>query len=177
VIDVVHPEERLELLDGLSKEFVAWGQSHEHDGVLPIENLGKIHKLGILHAAANFSNGGLDGSLSGSQPSLFLQAVRTIARGHSSTAHCYQVHNHALWLIEALATPAQIDRFVRPLTSKFSLLASVGSEPNRVDMYAMNTKARRVDGGWQVNGVKNFATNGPAADYLIVFVAIEGVES
>jgi alkylation response protein AidB-like acyl-CoA dehydrogenase len=164
-------------LDQLARtDFRAWSIAHERDGKLPIENLTRIHELGLLHAAATSGNGGRDGSLLGRDPGVFLQAVRTIARGDSSTAHCYQVHNHTLWLLEELGTPQQRERFLQPLTSKFSLLASVGSEPGRTNMYVMQTKAKRVDGGWRLNGVKNFATNGPLADYIVAFVAIDGVD-
>lgn len=143
---------------------------------LPLENLKEIFERGLLHATVTRRNGGLDGSLAGSDPALFLQLLRTICHGDASTGHCFQVHNHAFWLLESLATPEQVERFVTPLAARFSLLGTVGSEPGRVDMYKFATKARRVDGGWRVTGLKNFATNAPAADLVIAFAAIEGID-
>ncbi len=170
-------EEAVQTLGRLAiTEFRDRSAAHEREGTLPLDNLRAIHWLGLLHATVSHTNGGLDGSLRGSHPALFLQILRRICRGDSATGHCYQVHNHAFWTLENLATPAQMERFVRPLASRFSLLATVGSEPGRVDMYKFQTQARRVDGGWRVTGLKNFATNGPHADLIIVFVAIESVE-
>lgn len=167
----------LAALDALSATTIlAWIQQNERSDRMPESNLREIHRLGLLHATPTRANGGRDGSLAGTSPGLYLQAIRTIARGDSSTAHCYQVHNHTLWLLEEEGTPEQIQRFLRPLTSDFSLMASVGSEPDRTDMYVMKTKARRVEGGWRIDGIKNFATNGPLAGLLVVFVAIDGVD-
>lgn len=164
-------------LDELARgRFRAWAQAHENDGELPLANLEDIHRLGLLHIAASREAGGGDGSLTGRDPGAFLQAVRLVARGDSATAHCFQVHNHTLWLLDELATDQQREEILRPLTGKFSLLASVGSEPNRISMYVMQTKARREPGGWRINGIKNFATNGPRADWFVVFVAIDGVD-
>lgn len=156
--------------------FRARAAVNEAAEALPLENLKEIFARGLLHATVSRKNGGLDGSLLGTDPALFLQLLRTICHGDSSTGHCFQVHNHAFWLLESLATPQQVERFVRPLASRFSLLATVGSEPGRVDMYKFSTKARRVEGGWRVTGVKNFATNAPAADLIIAFAAIAGID-
>ncbi len=156
--------------------FRARAAANEAAERLPLENLREIFDRGLLHATVSRENGGLDGSLLGADPALFLQLLRTICHGDAATGHCFQVHNHAFWLLESLATPAQVERFVRPLAARFSLLATVGSEPGRVDMYKFATKARRVEGGWRVSGVKNFATNAPAADLIIAFAAIEGVD-
>lgn len=169
--DVVRQLDRLAVT-----EFRARAAAHEREGTLPLDNLHQIHELGLLHTTVTRQRGGLDGSLKGEDPALFLQLLRTICHGDASTGHCFQVHNHAFWLLEELATPEQVERFVRPLAARFSLLATVGSEPGRTNMYKFNSKARRVEGGWRVNGIKNFVTNGPRADLIITFVAIDGID-
>ena len=40
----------------------------------------------------------------------------------------------------------------------------------------MNTTARKVDGGWVINGEKNYATNAAIGGFAIIFVALEGSE-
>ncbi|MDO9711495.1 acyl-CoA dehydrogenase family protein [Paracraurococcus lichenis] len=176
----IHPHPQADPLARLHAlavtEFRARAAAHEQDGTLPVENLQAVHRLGLLHGTVSRANGGLDGSLAGRDPGLYLQVLRTICHGDASTGHCYQVHNHALWILEALATPAQVERFLHPLVRRFSLAATVGSEPGRTNIYEFKTKARRVEGGWRVGGVKNFATNGPAADLIITFVAIDGID-
>lgn len=152
------------------------GAAYERDNVLPEQNLRDLHERGLLHVTVKRENGGLASNVSSDDGSTFLQLIRTIAHGDSSTAHCFQVHNHTAWLLEGTGTPEQIERFLKPVTARFGLFSSVGSEPGRVNMYEMKTKARRVDGGYVVNGVKNYVTNGPLADVIVAFVAREDVE-
>lgn len=157
-------------------EFRDHGADCDRDGVIPLASLRRVHELGLLHVTPSRRYGGLDGNLKGAERGLFLHLLRLLARGDSPTAHCFQLHNHAIWQLEELGTPEQIERFLKPLASRFSLLAAVGSEPGRVNMYEMKTRATRVDGGWLVNGVKNFVTNGTAADLILTSVAIDGAE-
>lgn len=152
------------------------GARFEREDVLPLENLKDLHARGLLHVTVSKENGGLGANVSSDDPATFLQIIRTIARGDSSTAHCFQVSNHTAWLIEGTGTPEQIERFLKPVTARFGLFSSVGSEPGRTNMYVMQTKAKRVQGGYVVNGVKNYVTNGPLADIVVAFVALDGVE-
>jgi alkylation response protein AidB-like acyl-CoA dehydrogenase len=152
------------------------GAAYERDSVMPTENLQDLHERGLLHAAVSKQNGGLGSNLLSDDPATFLQLVRTICHGDSSTAHCFQVHNHTAWILEGVGTPEQIDRFLKPVTARFGLFSSVGSEPGRTNMYEMKTKAKRVKGGLVVNGVKNYVTNGPITDAVVAFVALDGVE-
>jgi len=175
VIDLHARIERLEQLAVTT--FRERALRDEEEGRFPVEDLRDIHELGLLHVAAEPENGGYGGHLLGERPELFLDILRRIARGDGATAHCYQLHNHTLWTLEGVGTPEQKERFVRKLTRGFAVSASVGSEPGRVNMYEMKTRARRVDGGWIVNGVKNFVTNGEFSDVVIVVVAVEGVDN
>ncbi|WP_437882304.1 acyl-CoA dehydrogenase family protein [Pseudomonas sp. LRF_L74] len=149
----------------------------EGDSFFPLENLRSIHDLGLLHITSSEINGGFDGHLLGARPGLFHRLLRLISRGDAATAHCFQLHNHSLWTLEGVATPEQIDRFVLPLTSRFGLAASVGSEPARIDPAQMQTRATRVPGGWRVSGTKSFVTNGEYADLIIAVVAIDGAQA
>ncbi|MBI5239005.1 MAG: acyl-CoA dehydrogenase family protein [Elusimicrobia bacterium] len=71
-------------------------------------------------------------------------------------------------------TPAQRKRFLPKLASGewigcFSLTeAGAGSDPA-----SMRTTAKRQDGGFVLNGTKNFTTNGGIADAIIVFTRSE----
>ncbi|MCF1449899.1 acyl-CoA dehydrogenase [Agrobacterium vitis] len=158
-------------------EFRARGGEAEQQGVVPVENLKTLHELGLWHASSSKALGGLGGALTGEDPGLFLKLLRIVCAGDSPTGHCFQLHNHALWQLETISTPAQIERFLKPKLEKFSVFAAVGSEPGRVNMYEMKTRAKKVDGGWLINGVKNFVTNGTVADIIITSVAIEGADN
>ncbi|HWK95480.1 MAG TPA: acyl-CoA dehydrogenase family protein [Pseudolabrys sp.] len=143
-------------------------------GVYPHVNLRKVHELGLLHIAPKIEHGGKDGLLPGKNPDLFVNLLRLIARGDGATGHCYQLHNHGLWSLELSASEEQVERFLKPLTSKYSIVAAVGSEPGRILQNDVRTTAKRVSGGWIVNGQKNYVTNGGNADLVIASVGIEG---
>lgn len=162
----------LNLADDIREE----GARADLEGYAPKASLQKLHDLGLLHVTHSQAFGGPDGSLYGQQPELFLNMLRTICRADSSTGHCFQLHNHALWQLETVGTAEQHELFLKPALAKCSVFSAVGSEPGRINMYEMKTRAARVDGGWLVNGVKNFVTNGTIADLIITSVALEGVE-
>ncbi|MFF7709042.1 acyl-CoA dehydrogenase family protein [Pseudomonas sp. NPDC007930] len=163
-------------LQELADDFRAEGARADREGVAPRASLEALHARGLLHVTHSAALGGPDGSLGGVQPALFLNMLRTICRADSATGHCFQLHNHALWQLETIGTPEQIELFVKPALEKFSIFSAVGSEPGRINMYEMKTRAVKVEGGWRVNGVKNFVTNGTLADLILTSVALDGVE-
>src|SRR5207249_9957434 len=42
------------------------------------------------------------------------------------------------------------------------------------DSWNLRTTAVKSDGGWRINGTKQWSTNGPTADYAIVFAVTDG---
>jgi acyl-CoA dehydrogenase len=65
-------------------------------------------------------------------------------------------------------TPDQHDRFLRPAIRGEKICALGITEPGAgSDVASIRTFARRVDGGYVVNGSKTFITNGVRADYLV----------
>jgi acyl-CoA dehydrogenase len=68
-------------------------------------------------------------------------------------------------------TPEQHERFLRPAI-RGELIGALGiTEPGAgSDVASIRTHARRVDGGYVVNGAKTFITNGVRADFLVCAV-------
>jgi acyl-CoA dehydrogenase len=65
-------------------------------------------------------------------------------------------------------TPEQHERFLRPAIRGEKICALGITEPGAgSDVASIRTFARRVDGGYVVNGQKTFITNGVRADYLV----------
>jgi alkylation response protein AidB-like acyl-CoA dehydrogenase len=143
---------------------------------MPKENIHALFERGWLSTTVPKALGGKGSNLDTDDPATYLQALRVIARGCSGTAHCYGLQSHGAWLISNIGTPFQIEKYIKPMMQRPFLLSSVGSEAKRRHMYMMNTQAKRVEGGWLVNGEKNYATNGPMMDFAIIFAAIEGVK-
>lgn len=159
------------------EEFRPRGARYDRDCSMPVENIDALFRRGWLTTTLPKSMGGKGSNLETDDPATYLQALRVIARGCSGTAHCYQVHNHTAWAIHSLGTPRQHEKFLRPMFERPFLGSFVGSEAKRKHMYMLNTTARRVEGGWILRGEKNYATNGPAIGFAIIFAAVEGVEN
>jgi acyl-CoA dehydrogenase len=77
----------------------------------------------------------------------------------------------ALPPIWRFGTEAQHRRFLRPGLRGELIAALAITEPDAgSDVAALRTRARRVDGGWVVNGSKTFITGGVRADILVTAV-------
>lgn len=157
-------------------KFRARGRGYDEDCSMPVENINELHEGGWLMTTVSPELGGKGSNLETDDPATYLQAQRTIAQGCAGTAHCYQVTNHTAWCLEKAGTPRQKEKFLAPMRKKPFLGAFVGSEPKRKHMYQLTTTAKRVDGGYIVNGEKNYATNAAIMGFAIIFAAIEGVE-
>jgi acyl-CoA dehydrogenase len=68
-------------------------------------------------------------------------------------------------------TEEQKRRFLAPAIRGEKIAALGVTEPDAgSDVAGLRTSARRVDGGWVVNGSKTFITNGVRADYVVTAV-------
>lgn len=76
--------------------------------------------------------------------------------------------------IVAMGTGAQKDRWLRPLCgSRPPACALAITEPGvGSDAAAITTHARRVDGGYVINGHKKFIGNAPVVDLCVVFATV-----
>ena len=63
---------------------------------------------GWLVANLGKRRGGLGFGLYGDDPLGFFLIDEHLAYGNPSTAHCFQVHNNALMMIDAMASDAQV---------------------------------------------------------------------
>ena len=68
-------------------------------------------------------------------------------------------------------TDDQHERFLRPAIAGERIAALGITEPGAgSDVASIRTSAKKVDGGWVVNGSKTFITNGVRADFLVCAV-------
>jgi len=149
-------------------------QRYHDQAAMPMENLQQLWERGLLTATVSREHGGLGSNVMSDDPATFLQTIRAVAHGSPGTAHCLQVQNHVAWAIDAMGTDAQRERFLAPMFKAMKLCSFVGSEAGRKHMYVLKTTAKKVDGGYVVNGNKNYATNGYEHGLAIIFAAVEG---
>ncbi len=169
---------RLERLDELVRSRFVNRERDAHDRAeLPLQNLQDLHEAGWLRTTLPKAFGGADSHLYSDDPATYLQAVRTVARVSPGTAHSLQVHNHAAWTIAELGSPAQRERFLRPLAERLSLFSFMGSEPGLAPgAAAFQTRATPEPGGLRVSGRKFYATNGIAHGLGIAFTSLAGID-
>ena len=85
-------------------------------------------------------------------------------------ATAWSAHTHlGIWPIWKAGTPEQKERFFRPALTGEKISGFGLSEPDGgSNVRAMKTSAKKVDGGWVLNGSKLYITNAPIADFLLV---------
>lgn len=94
--------------------------------------------------------------------------------GHHVVAHWARGPGHVL----SAATPAVRERVVPDLMSGAATTCFAMSEPDAgSDAWRMRTRATRVDGGWVINGTKQWITNGPYAEHAIVFAVTDDAQA
>jgi alkylation response protein AidB-like acyl-CoA dehydrogenase len=130
----------------------------------PLEDIEDLHREGWLLANLDRRRGGLGFGLYGDDPLSFFLIDEYLAYGNPSTAHCFQVHNNALMMIDAMASDAQVETWIEPTIKLGALIPGAGAEPHG----AAPTTAKRVKDGYVVTGTKHYATNASLAEWLWV---------
>jgi alkylation response protein AidB-like acyl-CoA dehydrogenase len=128
----------------------------------PVEDIQDLHRKGWLLANLDKRRGGLGFGLYGDDPLAFFLIDEHLAYGNPSTAHCFQVHNNALMMIDAMSSDGQIEKWIEPTIKRGALIPGAGAEP----LGASPTTAKRTEGGYLVNGTKHYATNATLAEWL-----------
>src|SRR5204863_4997991 len=102
--------------------------------------------------------------------------IEQTARIDMSTAQCLHIHSHGSHLIDHICTDEQREQFLLPVVEQGALCNATGSEPGRTSrgQYNLTTVAERADGGYVINGLKNYATLGDIADFNLIFAGIKG---
>lgn len=132
----------------------------------PKENLKKMAELGLMGMMVNPNYGG-----SGLDTLSYVLALEQISWACASTAVTMSVNNSLFCgPIERYGSEAQKQEFLPDFATGKKLGAYCLSEPGTgSDAANQQTTAKRDGDFYILNGTKNFITNGPHADALIVF--------
>ena len=159
------PEQQhlIERVNALVKERIApRAAQYDAEFAMPVEDIQDLQREGWLLANLDKKRGGLGFGLYGDDPLSFFLIDEHLAYGNPSTAHCFQVHNNALMMIDAMASDEQIQKWIEPTVKRGAVLPGAGAEPYGVEP----TTAKKVAGGYLVNGTKHYATNASMAEWL-----------
>jgi butyryl-CoA dehydrogenase len=132
----------------------------------PREIVTKLGELGMLGVAVPERWGG-----AGMDNVSYALAVEEISRGCASTGVIMSVQNSLVCdPILHFGTDEQRQRWLPGLASGKKLGCFALSEPDAgSDAAAQKTTATASGAGWVLNGTKNFITNGPVSDVIVVF--------
>jgi butyryl-CoA dehydrogenase len=139
-----------------------WDERHE----FPAAAVRQLGELGLLGVAVPPEWGG-----AGMDTVAYAVAMEEISRGCAGTGVIMSVNN-SLYCDPVLkfGTDAQRDEFLRPFAAGQKLGAFALTEPmSGSDAAEMRTLAVRRGGEYVLDGSKNYITNGPQADVILVF--------
>lgn len=140
---------------------------YDQAGAFPDADFQDLHREGLLLATLPESDGGLGFGFEGKDPLAFFLIIERLARVNASTAHCFQVHCNAMQILRAFGTDAQVERFTAPTRESGKLFVGAGAEPGGT---RESSTARRVEGGYMLNGMKHYATNATRSKWMTVHV-------
>ena len=131
----------------------------------PRRNLELLGEHGFLALTVPEEYGGL-----GQNHVAYSMVCETIARyGCASTAMCYVMHIGAVNAIMLRATPALIEKYIRPLNSgKIGTLSYSDPETGSHFWYPISSGAERVNGGYRVRKKASWTTSAGFADFYVV---------
>ncbi len=153
---------------------------YDQEVAFPREDFADLRRHGLLAATAPKSYGGLglgfnDGDIFG----LWL-AIKNIAKGDLSLGRCYEGHVNGVTVLANSGTEEQRRRYLPRVVEDGETFVFWGSEPSNPDdprLVLGGTVARPVEGGYLINGRKQFSTSGGGATYTILFAVIPGHKS
>lgn len=165
-----------ELAEAHAADFATRAIDHDRDGSFPYENFAALK-------ASGFSAACVPGALGGLHVTSVHDLVAGIARlsqGDSSTTIGIAMHMTGTWAMARRWTAAESEprpgeAMLRRVAAGEVLLAAANSE-NGSDPRHPFTEAKKVEGGWVINGRKAFGTMSPVADFLSCAVAIHDAE-
>ena len=167
---------RLAAVDSLGPRFRDRARALDEAESFPYENFKELAQAGLLNLTLAEKWGG-QGLWSGDRYVAYYEVLERLASYDSSTAQLLQVHSHALGILSLLATEKQATRYLIPIAASGQLVASVGSESRPAaagsGIYESEL-APLPGGGWTLTCEKHFASLGPGADWLMIWVAVPG---
>lgn len=143
---------------------------HDETGEFPKENVSKLAEMGLMGMMVPEEFGG-----AGMDTVAYAMAMEAVSAACASTGVIMSVNNSLVCApIQEFGTPAQKEKFLKPLAQGKKLGCFALSEPGHgSDPAGLKVAAKKVSGGYEISGTKNWITNGREADYCLVFATVD----
>ena len=153
----------LDLAATLADDFAQRAAQHDEEESFPYENYARLRESGYTIMAIPEELGGLGASMVQR-----IKAQERLAQGCGATALAINMHFNVVGLLIDLwrkFKDPKVENKLRQIAAGRLICGGSGSEPdNAVPVLRPRATARRVDGGWLVNGRKIFGTQSIALD-------------
>jgi alkylation response protein AidB-like acyl-CoA dehydrogenase len=145
----------------------------DREGRFPLEQLRGLAELGLMGVNIQADLGGAEAGVVS-----YALAMMEVARGCASTAVTMAVTNMVGEVISSFGSAEQREKYVPKLTSGEYVAGAFGlSEPGAgSDPGGMATTAVRGDGGFVLNGQKQWITSGSHAGVMVVWARTDTPE-
>ena len=154
------------------EEIAPHAAAWERERALPREMFRRAAAIGLTGIEVAREKGGQGGGFL-----VKLLIAEELARACMGTAFALINTQNIAAKIAADGTPAQIGRYLAPLLAGDLIGCTSLTEPHAgSDFPAITTTARRVDGGWIIDGEKAWATNAATADLAMTYVKTDQAE-
>ncbi len=143
---------------------------HDETGEFPTDNVKQMAEMGLMGMMVGEEYGGAN-----LDAVSYAMCMEEISAACASTGVIMSVNNSLVaWPIEAFGTEEQKKKWLPPLVSAEKLGCFALSEPGAgSDPGGLKVTAKKVDGGYKINGTKNWITNGKEAGICVVFASID----
>ena len=134
------------------------------------EVIRELGELGFLGATTPERWGG-----AGISYAAYARALEEIAAGDGSVSTLVSVHNApSCEILERFGTDAQRERWLRPMATGAAVSSFALTEPSAgSDASGLRTRAERDDGGYVINGSKQFISNARVGQTTILFAVTD----
>jgi butyryl-CoA dehydrogenase len=156
--------------DFVAREVAPKAAEFDKTGRWPTEVVAQMGELGLLGVAIPEEYGG-----AGMDTLSYALAMEEISAGCASCGVIMSVNNSLFCdPVYKFGTDEQKTRVLSPVASGKKLGCFGLTEPmSGSDAQTMVTGAEKTSGGWILNGAKNWISNGPHADWILVFAVTD----
>jgi len=142
----------------------------DKDHTFPADVVKKMGELGLMGVAVDDKWGG-----AGMDNVAYAVAIEEISWGDGGAGVIMSVNNSLYGgPVNAWGTDAQKEMFLKPVASGKKIGCFALSEPETgSDASNQHTLCKRDGDNWILNGTKNWITNGPQADFAVVFASFD----
>ncbi len=156
--------------DFAQNEIAPRAKHFDESGEFPHSVVKKLGELGLMGMMVPEKWGG-----GGADAVTYAMAMEEIASACASTSVIMSVNNSLVCgPISTFGNDQQKEKYLKPLAQGEKLGCFALSEPGHgSDPAGLKLAAKKVKGGYELKGTKNWITNGKEADYAVVFATMD----